>query len=279
MNPTPDRQDALALFGGIAQLSAFALAMEQHHKALLAHVPESVWNAHFKRFPTWFDLYFEPPADLLKRLTDLASRADDLWPDTPDASPLDIFNALLARSSEMTREVATFRHEVETAGQPVTIELDPADVPETFHMLATLKAACAETRARCHYGQGMHALIAAGQRGEDAGYLRAVAIDPVLQYHPSLVERIAHEAAANRDDFARKLQKAAAQGPSKHIDKELHQLRFVLGLLHELKVLPRIKDADRYQLFCHDLGLYPDTGENPKAALCTFVKRWEASLL
>jgi hypothetical protein len=279
MNPTFSREDALATLGGIAQLSAFALAMEQHHKALFAHVPESVWNTHFKSFPAWFDLYFEPPANCLDRLTDLASRAEGLWPDTPDASPLDTFNTLLVRSRAMTREVATLRRDVETAGQPLTIELDPAEAPETLDILATLKASCAETRARCHYGQGMHALIAAGQRGKDEGYLRAVAIDPVLQYHPSLVERIAHEAAANRDAFARKLQKAAAQGPSKHIDKELHQLRFVLGLLHELKVLPRLKDAERYQLFCHDLGLYPDTGENPKAALCTFIKRWEASLL
>lgn len=279
MNPTPNREEALAILAAVAQQSALALAMEQHHKALLAHVPESVWNTHFKNFPAWFDLYFEPPANCLDRLTDLASRAEGLWPDTPDASPVDAFNTLLARSHEMTREVATLRRDVETAGQPVIIELDPAEAPETLDMLAMLKVSCAETRARCHYGQGMHALLAAGQRGNDAGYLRAVAIDPVLQYHPSLVARIAHEAAANRDDFARKLQKAAIQGPSKHIDKELHQLRFVLGLLHEMKVLPQLKDAERYQIFCHDLGLYPDTGENPKAALCTFVKRWEASLL
>jgi hypothetical protein len=118
MNPTFSREDALATLGGIAQLSAFALAMEQHHKALLAHVPESVWNAHFKRFPVWFDLYFEPPASHIDRLADLASRAEGLWPATPDASPLDTFNTLLARSRAMTREVATLRREVETAGQP-----------------------------------------------------------------------------------------------------------------------------------------------------------------
>jgi hypothetical protein len=55
-----------------------------------------------------------------------------------------------------------------------------------------------------------------------------------------------------RTEFAAKLRKAAENGPSAKIDKDLHQLRYVLGLLHELGILDQLTDADRYELFCHE---------------------------
>jgi len=179
----------------------------------------------------------------------------------------------------MGRQAVAIGQELAHHDGEIVFDVGPQDADKALHILATFKTLLAEMRARCHYGQGMHALIAAGQGGTDAGYLRAVTIDPTIQWHPTIVERVSREALAGKADFADALGKAAQSGPSKHIDKGLFQLRYLLSLLREMKILQTLSDAERYTLFCHQLRLYPDTGKNPKAALCTFIDRWESALL
>lgn len=175
------------------------------------------------------------------------------------------------------RQVTAIHSEVVSREVPVTLNVEEAEVPQILEELAVYKAVVAIIRAYCFYGQGMHSLIAAGQRGNDKGYVLAVSIDPTVQWHPAVLERVSREAIAGRTAFASKLRKAAESGPSQRIDKDLHQLRYMLGIFEELGILKKLADADRYELFCIELGLYPNTGENPKAALCTFIKRWRRS--
>ncbi|GEM_PF-6989219 len=158
------------------------------------------------------------------------------------------------------------------------IEADEVQAEILIEMLATLRAFSANIRSLTTFGQSMNDLLKAGCNGNDEGFIRAAAIDPTVEGHPAITQRVSRALIAKRDPFIDDLQKAARSGPSKKIDKELNQLRCMLGLFREVGALARMADEERYQLFCEQLGLYPTSGENPKAALCIFIKRWEAGL-
>lgn len=279
MSESNDEKKALDALRGLAEMVALSLSMEQHFTEVARKVPDATWEAMFKRFPSWYEFYFDPPLDGLKRLLQLQSVQEMLQQTDPRADPFEKFQTIVRANRAAGREVAAIRKDLAEHDGPAVLNLDDSEIAETGAEIAAFKAIAAEIRARCFYGQGMHSFIAAGQRGNDLGYLRAVEIDPVVQWHPALVDRVSREAVAGRTDFATNLRKAAETGPSGYIDKDLHQLRYLLGLLHELGVLEESSDAERYEFFCHELGLYPDTGRNPKAALCTFIKRWQASLV
>lgn len=226
----------------------------------------------------WFDLYLQPVGELEERIHALPAVAEILLP-TVDETPAVVSHRALELARAKSRDIAAIARELRAHAPLDTSSFDAIERDALLELLALFKALTAEVRARCHYGQGMAALLDAGRRGNDTGYLRAVAIDPHLQWHPHIAERIEREACMLHNDFARQLQRAAAQGPSKRIDREHHQLRYLLALLRERGLLRQLKDTDRYRLFRHELGLYSDSGKNPKAALCAFVKRWEANLL
>lgn len=275
---------ALEQLACLAELAAISLSLNHYFTVAVGKVSEAEWQRLFDRNPVWFDLYFLPPTEMLARAFRVPGLVEHMRLPGTDGEPneqllnfLDL--NLLDRARGMGRQAVAIGQELANHDGEIVFAVGPEDSDKALHALTIFKVVLAEMNARCHYGQGMHALISAGQRGIDAGYLRAVTIDPTIQWHPFIVERVSREALAGRADFADALGKAAQSGPSKHIDKELFQLRYLLSLLHELKVLQSLTDADRYTLFCHQLGLYPDAGKNPKAALCTFIDRWEVSLL
>lgn len=272
-------QQFLNICRSIAEVVALNLSLERHFNDVVAKVSQATWDEAFKRSPTWFDFYFLPPQEAMQRVMQLPSATELMTSLKPDASLLDGFFQSVGQVKEISREVAGIANEVRERVDPIELDLDDPEVRESLAETAYYKALCAEIRARCFFGQGMHALIAGGLAGNDVGFLRAVETDPTVQWHPALVERVSREAMKGRTEFAAQLRKAAENGPSAKIDKDLHQLRYVLGLLHELGILDKLTDADRYELFCHELGLYADTGKNPKAGLCTAIKRWQAGLV
>lgn len=204
---------------------------------------------------------------------------DSAVPDEPGIDPFERFQKIVDDIWVQAREVAAVHSEVISHEGPITLNTDDVEAQQILEELAVYKAVVAIIRAYCFYGQGMHALIAAGQRGNEKGFVLAASVDPTIQWHPAVLERVSRDAIAGRTDFAGKLRKAAESGPSPRIDKDLHQLRYLLGLFDEIGILKELSDAERYELFCHELGLYPDTGENPKAALCTFIKRLHRALV
>ena len=266
--------DALRSFAGLIALN---LSMEQRLTDVVSKVSQASWESTFIRFPSWFDFYFIPPMESLERIRQLKSVKDSAVPHEPGTDLFECFQKTVDDIWVQAREVAAIHSEVVDREEPVTLDIDNADALQTLEELAVYKAVIAIIRAYCFYGQGMHSLIAAGQGGNDKGYFLAVSIDPTVQWHPAVLDRVSGEAIAGRTEFASKLRKAAESGPSPRIDKDLHQLRYMLGIFEEFGILKELSDAERYELFCHELGLYPDTGENPKAALCTFIKRWRRS--
>ena len=266
--------DALRSFAGLIALN---LSVEQRLTDVVGKVSQASWESSFVRIPSWFDFYFTPPLESLERIRQLKSVQDGAIPYEPDMDIFEYFQKMVDDIWVHAREVAAIHSEVVAHEEPITLNIEDAESRQILEELAVYKAIVAINRSYCFYGQGMHSLIAAGQGGNDNGYILAVSIDPTVQWHPSVIERVSRDAIAGRTDFASKLRKAAESGPSPRIDKDLHQLRYMLGIFEELGFLKALSDAKRYELFCIELGLYPNTGENPKAALCTFIKRWHRS--
>lgn len=153
------------------------------------------------------------------------------------------------------------------------------DQDMAISMLAKSRAMTATLRSQCAYGQNIQALIQAGINGNDEGFIRAVSIDPTVQAHPAIVDRISRSIIAKRDTFFNKLHKAAVNGPTKKYGKDHNQLRYVLGFIYELGILQQLSNEQRYQLFCIDFSLYAVTGKDPEAGLCRFIDRWVDNLV
>lgn len=265
--------------GDIAELAALCLSQEHYVNQLFVQVPEEVWDSQITQTPAWVHRYFLPPEQAVRQFQE-----DTAFIDAKSEEPIyenmqTDFAAFLCKLKAMSKETIGEVQGLLQGDGTLTLDLGD-ETPEDFaNGLAILRASHAENRARTTYGQGMYALVSAGQRGNDEGYFRAVSIDPTVQCHPVLIERLSREAMAGRSSFAGKLRKAATEGPPGKIDKELGQLRFVLAFFREIGVLQKLSDAQRYEFFCQRLELYSHTDKNPKAALCTFIKRWEANLV
>jgi hypothetical protein len=156
---------------------------------------------------------------------------------------------------------------------------DDASQEAMIAMLARARAMAATLRSQSVYGQSIYALIQAGIKGNDEGFIRAVSIDPTVQAHPAIVSRISSGLIAKHDTFFDDLHKAAVNGHSKKLGKDHNQLRYVLGFLYELGMLQQMSGEQRYQLFCINLSLYPITGKDPEAGLRIFINRWEENLV
>ncbi len=279
MSANDDEKQALDVLRSFAEMVALNLSMERHLSVVIAKLSDATWKALFACYPAWYELYSAPQDVLLARILKLQASQEYAREWEVGGDPVEQFQKAVSNNRVMGREVAAFRKEIEARSGPISLELEESEALEAGEELAIYRAMLAEIRARCFYGQGMHSLIAAGRRGNDKGYVRAVEIDSMVQSHPFVVERLSREALAGRTNFAAKLRKAAETGPSRRIDKDLHQLRYFLSVFQNAGQLERFSDSERYEFFCHELGLYPDTGENPKAALCTFIKRWQGSLV
>lgn len=270
---------AIQFFSALAQLATLNLSVEHYYNQILAKVPDDLWQKIVGNSPTWFDFYFQTPMDAFNQMMKSPSAEEAFKTDGTTTDPLAMFDQISNRAEVIASETVSLAQDILFHDGPMVLIEGEEFSAEFIQELALFKSLSAETRARATYGQGMLALVDAGKRGKDEGYFRAVTIDPTVQWHRALIERASRDAFGGRKSFVTRLQLAADKGPSKKIDKDLNQLRYILSLLHDFKILQKLSKDERYGLFCGQLGLYPDTGEEPKAALLLFIKRWEASLL
>jgi hypothetical protein len=267
----------------LAELVTLQMSLGQRYSRLLAKIPESAWASAVTQSASWFEFYSLTPDQAYAQLTQgfTAEGAPDLE-ELSKMAVEEIESKFKSAFKQVRNEIKEMVAEAKGVMAAIgTQRLERmGKIPDKFiEELRIFRTTSAEINARCTYGQSMSALIKAGRHGNDVGYLRAVTIDPTVQWHPAVRRRVAREALTGKGAFATSLLNAAKEGPSKRIDKDLNQLRFVLGLLHDLKVLKRMSNALRYEVFCESLGLYPDRGGNAKPGLWTFIKRWERGLL
>ena len=261
------------------QLVTMTLSQESKLNELFDLMPDEEISKLIKNSPTWFQYYcsthhqmlFEMIAsnDQMKaEFNHIQNQPDSLNFMISDAEQILVTNANDLNQLKQSKGKLSFQFEESSQGQEAVIA-----------MLARSRAMTATLRSQNVYGQSIHALIQAGINGNDEGFIRAVSIDPTVQAHPAIVDRMSRSRIAKSDKFLNTLLKAAVNGPTKRFEKDHNQLRYVLGFLYELGLLQKLSSEQRYQLFCIDLALYPVTGKDPEAGLRIFIDRWEKNLV
>lgn len=277
------KQQAIQNLQQLARLASLSLSMENKLSVVFGKLTEETWGRIIKNTPTWHELYFMPLDQLYERLEMNPSFKEAFGTELGDSNPLDAIDTHIDRAVQVSSEAVSIGSRLAAKPGKVDFAYEDHEIAQAHEDLVLLKVMLAETRARAFYGQGISALIKAGMNGNDEGFYRAVTIDPTIQWHPILIERMSRDNLVGQTEFADKLQSFAKKGPSKNIDPDLHQLRFMLGYFRELGILSKLSNAMRYELFFEQLKLYPDPGskegKNVKAALCTFINRWEQSLI
>lgn len=259
----------------LVETVTLAFSQEQKFNNLINQFSDKEISKLIQKSPTWFDYYSKNlmPMDIISANANMKAEYIKV------SSKPDSWNSLLSDSKETLSTNLVDLDKFALKNGNLTFDFTNTSKEEVVWALAASRAMYANFRAQATYGQSMFSLLQAGINGNDKGFIKAVSIDPTIQSHPAIVERISQSLIAKRNTFFNTLQKAAINGTSKKIEKDHNQLRFILGLLYQMNILQQLTDAQRYQLFCKEFTLYADSGENPKAAVCTFIKRWEENLV
>lgn len=126
-----------------------------------------------------------------------------------------------------------------------------------------------------YYGQYTNDLVAKAKQGDDDAFFKAIRVDSTILSCPSFAARLARARIFGEKNFMLRLHRATKSKP--HEALLMHQdLRFILQLFHEAKVLPDLTLSARDVLFIRELKLYSDKGADPARSLMRFIQRWEA---
>lgn len=259
------------------EMTVLTLSINHHFDQLLANISPDGLQKLIAKCPTWFTSYDLPYAEMALNFAEssqLPEFQDDFDFGAHQDNPLEY----LYRDGK-DQALAHIKRMQEVPSSPYELDdsLSDAEFERIGQALAMMRAVTNNARSLAFYGQPISDFIQAGMNGNDEGYIRAATIDPTIEAHPEVAARVAKSILNPHDDFAKKLRTAAAHGPSKNIQKDHHQLRIALQYLYSVGILQQLSDEQRYQLLCEDLNLYDIAGANPKAALCTFIDRWEKS--
>jgi len=261
------------------QLVTMTLSQECKLNTLFDLIPHQEMSKFIKNSPTWFQHYCSPyqqlPFQMIASNPQMKAEFEYIQKQ-PNSLSFMISDAQknLSASSQNLDQLMQGKGKL-----GFQFEESSHDQEMVISMLAKSRAMTATLRSQCTYGQSIHSLLQAGINGNDEGFLRAASIDPTIQAHPAVVQRISRALISKRDVFFNELQKIAVNGPSKKIGKDHNQLRYVLGFLYDLGLLQQLSDEQRYQLFCVDLSLYPVTGKDPESGLRIFIDRWLDNLV
>lgn len=261
------------------QLVTMTLSQESKLNELFELMPDDEVSKLIRKSPTWFQHYCSPyhqmPFEMIGSDPRMKAEFETVLRQ-PDPLKYMIEDA----EKNANKNISNIEHFKQGEGKlSFDFEEGSQDQEMVISFLAKSRAMTATLRSQCAYGQNIQALLQAGINGNDEGFIRAVSIDPTIQAHPAIIERISRSKIIKRDTFFEDLHKAAVNGPSKKFGKDHNQLRYVLGLLHELGILQQLSNDQRYQLFCIDFSLYSDNGKDPEAGLRIFINRWEKNLV
>lgn len=126
-----------------------------------------------------------------------------------------------------------------------------------------------------YYGQYTNDLVAMAKNGNDDAFFKAIRVDPTILTSPSFSARLARARVFGEKHFMLRLHSAMKTKP--HEALLMHQdLRFMLQVFHEAKVLPDLTLSETDLLFIKELKLYSDKGSDPARSLMRFIQRWKA---
>lgn len=154
------------------------------------------------------------------------------------------------------------------------IDGDPDDLQ---YILCIQMAIQGNLRSIGFYSKSLAELTKEVEQGNDHAFFDAVLIDRTILACPPFADRMAWAEYQGDEEFFQTLAKRLRPGrPSKKM-KPYAPLRFCLYLLEQENSLAKLTEMRAYELFCHELKLFPDDldGKAPRN-LKRFIQRWRA---
>lgn len=124
-----------------------------------------------------------------------------------------------------------------------------------------------------YYGYYTNDLVAMAKNGNDDAFFKAVRIDQTVLFCSSFAARLSRARMFGDKHFLLRLHRATKSKPHEALLMN-QDLRFMLQLMHEAKVLPNLTLSETDLLFIHELKLYSNKGADPARSLMRFIQRW-----
>ena len=126
-----------------------------------------------------------------------------------------------------------------------------------------------------YYGYYMNDLVTMSRNGDDNAFFKAVRVDQTVLAIPTFAARLARARIFGDENFMLRLHKATKSKPHEALLMN-QDMRFMLQVLHEAKVLPALTLSEADLLFIKELNLYSNKGADPARSLMRFIQRWKA---
>jgi hypothetical protein len=128
------------------------------------------------------------------------------------------------------------------------------------------------------YGHYLNELVKQVRDGTDLlgnAFFYAISIDRTVLSCPTFAARLSRAEFFGERKFLFRLRKAVKGKPHDALLQH-RDLRLVLQLFHEMKILAAFTLEDADLLFIKELKLYQDNGSDPAHSLMRFIQRWKA---
>lgn len=262
------------------EITVFTQSLCHRFDQFLTNISPEGMQKLIAKSPTWFSNYDLPYFEVLSGFyeNEITWGEDDLDVDAQQDDPLGL-GLIFQRLKEQASPLSAKMQEKPDSPYELESDLTLEDFDKAGQYLSKIRVIANNARSLAVYGQTINEFIKAGLNGNDEGFIRAARMDSTIEGHPAVASRMAKANLNPHDGFAKELHAAVTKGPHKGVAKDHHQLRIALYFLHYLGILQQLSDEKRYRLLCEDLSLYDTSGRDPKAGLCTFINRWEESLI
>ena len=150
----------------------------------------------------------------------------------------------------------------------------PEEQEKKQRLLALLFSLDKTVESMVTHGKFIDELVRDVKMGNDQSLFKAVQIDRTVTSCPPIADRITLAEMTQDEGFSKKLSNAIRTKPKKP-KEEYAELRYVLYALEEADALGKLSTERAYRLFCEELAIYPDDGEDPARSLQRFIARWK----
>lgn len=128
------------------------------------------------------------------------------------------------------------------------------------------------------YDRSLNRLVEDLRNGDNKALRKILQIDHTALFLPDIAHRLMYAELEHDVAIFSQLGNALKSKHEEKFDKrvnlELRELRFFLTLLDEVGELERLSEAERYDLFCEKLQVYPGVGSDRYESLNRYIREW-----
>lgn len=145
---------------------------------------------------------------------------------------------------------------------------------ELRHFIGALYAMLISIESLGVYGKSIYALLQEVKAGVDKSLFDIVRLDRSAISAPTIADRITRAELEQDERFFKGLVNALSGKPHRR-NLEHKELRFLLALLNDLKLLDILSIDEIRELVCNQLELYPYTPDDVAEGFDKFLRRWK----